>query len=223
MSTSLIRLPADTTVLTDDLTCRIPKILIGNPGRQERLGWDVIPNWRPQLRPEVRLCPDGTVRLADGRAPRLPDSFRRVLPLCDGRTFWEIVRAVNEGDPAWAIEFAADQVKVGRVLGVLSWDFLFEEGVGVFFRRRTLGAGPELHDWYYVSAFTKTVFDHCSGAFSCREIADLLVERGVGRAPTVLRRVVESCISLVEMEVVGWIDDEQLRAARLDSLCHTGE
>lgn len=217
-----VRLPADTTRLTTQLAERIPKIVIGNPGAQDRLGWDVIPNWRPRLAPGVRVGPDDTVAAPDAVTFGVPSEFGTALRLCDGRTFWDLCTAYHAAteavDLAVATDDAAQYVKAGRVLGIVKWDFLLRNEDGAFFRRRPLGGGPAGHDWFFVPTFTKNVFDLCSGAYSCREIAAELADR-TGRDRTrMLGAVLRSCRTLIDIGVVDWVDDTELRAARLTAL-----
>lgn len=223
-----VRLPVDTTHLTADLAERIPKIVIGNPGAQDRLGWDVIPNWRPRLAPGVRIGPDDTVVAPGSAAFGVPSAFGTALRLCDGRTFWELCTAFHAAtaavdlatavDLAAATDDAAQYVKAGRVLGIVKWDFVLRNEDGAFFRRRPLGGGPTGHDWFFVPAFTKDVFDLCSGAYSCREIAAELADRTGRDRERLLRAVLRSCRTLIDIGVVGWVDDTELRAARRSAL-----
>lgn len=208
-------LPTDLTTLSADLAARIPKILIGNPGEQAQLAWDLIPNWRPRLTAGFSV-EDGTLYAPDGRALSVPRELTRVLALCDGRTFWDIVQNLCAGgDLVPVIEEAAAQVKAGRVLGVLHWHFVFAGRDGCFLRRRVLGEPPAYHDWFYLSSFTRAVFDLCSGAYSCHQIAGMLAPVSRQPAPAVLSRVIDTCQTLIRIGVVGWIDDERLRARRL--------
>lgn len=217
-----VRLPADTTTLTADLTERIPKIVIGNPGPQDGLGWDIIPNWRPCLAPGVRVEQGGTVTPPAAAAFGVPAAFGTALRLCDGRTFWALCQAFRAAtgiaDMAVATDEAAQYVKAGRVLGIVRWDFVLRNEDGVFLRRRPLGAGPDGHEWFFVPPFTKDVFDLCSGARSCREIAAELAGR-TGRDPDrMLGAVLRSCRTLIGIGVVDWVDDTELRAARLAAM-----
>jgi hypothetical protein len=217
-----IQLPADTTRLTTDLTERIPKIVIGNPGAQDRIGWDIIPNWRPRLAPGVTVDRNNRVVAGAAGAFIVPADFGTALRLCDGRTFWEICQAWHADNPAadtaHATEDAARHVKAGRVLGLVKWEFTLDNRDGVFFRRRRLGDGPTGHDWFFVPSFTKEVFDLCSGAYSCRELAAELAGR-TGREPNrMLGAVLRSCRTLIDIGVVDWIDDTILRSERLISV-----
>jgi len=212
-----IELPEDLSILTADLSSRIPKILIGNPGEQGRLAWDLIPNWRPRLAAGFHLDRDNDLRRSDGRRVAVPSGLARLLVLCDGRTFWNLVQALNtSGDLVATIEDAAVKVKAGRVLGVLHWHFMLDNRDGVFLRRRVLGQGPEGHEWFYLNSFTKAVFDLCSGAYSCRQIAELLAPAIKRPTALLLPQVVDTCQTLIHVGVIGWIDDEELRARRLE-------
>lgn len=217
-----VRLPTDTTRLADDRAERIPKIVIGNPGAQDQLGWDVIPNWRPRLAPGVRIGPDDTVTAPATAAFTVPSAFGTALRLCDGRTFWDVCTAFHAtagtAELADATEEAAQYVKAGRVLGIVKWDFVLRNEDGAFFRRRPLGGGPSGHDWFYVPAFTKDVFDLCSGAYSCREIASELAGRTAREPDRMLGAVLRSCHTLIDIGVIDWVDDTELRAARLEAM-----
>jgi hypothetical protein len=216
---ALVQLPADTTRLTEDLTERIPKIVIGNPGAQDRLGWDIIPNWRPRLALGVTVDNDNRVVPLTGRAFTVSAEFGAVLRMCDGRTFWEICQACHVTlDLAAATEHAARHVKAGRVLGLVKWDFTLDNRDGAFFRRRRLGDGPTGHDWFLVPPFTKRVFDLCSGAYSCRELAAELAAETGRDSDRVLGAVLRSCRTLIDIGVVDWVDDTELRAERLASI-----
>jgi hypothetical protein len=212
-------LPTDLTTLSPDSAARIPKILIGNPGDQAQLGWDLIPNWRPRLAEGFSVA-DGRLRDPDGRALAVSLELTQVLALCDGRTFWDIVQNLTVGgDFSPVTADAADLLKTGRVLGVVHWHFMFASRDGCFLRRRVLGQPPDAHhNWFYLRPFTKAVFDLCSGAYSCRQVADMLAPVTRQPAAAVLPRVIDACQTLIDIGVVGWIDDEQLRAHRLAGL-----
>jgi hypothetical protein len=181
--------------LCAELPHRIPKIVIGNPGEQRELAWDIIPNWR-----NFRTIDPAALNRLD-----LPTPLARLLHRCHEQTVWDLVdHTTSPARMAQSMEEVTENLKAARSLGLVEWDFTVRSDDGVLLRRRGLGQEPRDWKWFFLPPLTKHVFDQCSGAWSCEQISARISDA----------RIVPICVALVEIGVVAWIDDIHHRERR---------
>lgn len=216
-------------IMGNKLLTQIPKLVIGNP-EKAGLAVDRISEYYPYRAPGVEYRSDDNAIYYQEKkiAFRPGDLF--LLAQCDGKTpLFQIIRRYVE---RFDLNFHAASVgvfirlKFFRTLNLVKRDYRPWYETGVYLRiRRMLTDGTEEKRWLYLQPLAKRVFELCSGAYSCREIIEILTNEQARQTLTTKLEedVLTTCNTLIAHGIAEWIDDDEARRQRLQVFLEEGE